>query len=200
MRFKQTWPQVLLALALWTAAFGGTAARAQNAPGAPLEAWQLQSTAGGRVNERSFDGRWLVVYLGATRCGSRCEPPLRLMQTVLDGLGWWERRGVVGLFLSIDPVRDTPEGLARYLAPLAPRGEGLVGRSFDMNTAARALGVATADVCRSDANEARTQEEQHARKLYVVTPDRRLALTLDEADAPDWALRELRRLMSLNTR
>ena len=141
-----------------------------------------------------------MVYLGSARCGERCEPPLRLMQGVMDRLGFFESRQVAALFLAVEPAHDTLQGVSELLRPLAPRVEGLVGRSFDINTAARALGVASGDVCRSDITltEQRSQEALHARRFYIVMPDRRIAASIDEAEPHDAVVRHLRLLIANN--
>jgi protein SCO1/2 len=104
----------------------------------------LTSHQGRRVTEADFAGRYRLVYFGFTFCPDVCPVDL---QTIGAGLREFERddperaERVQPLFVTVDPARDTPEILARYVAAFHPRLIGLTGSEAEIARMARAYGV-----------------------------------------------------------
>lgn len=70
----------------------------------------------GRVRQLAeFKGKVLVVFFGFTQCPDVCPTTLAELAAVKQGLGP-DGADVVGVFVSVDPARDTPEVLKAYVA------------------------------------------------------------------------------------
>ena len=70
----------------------------------------------GRVRQLAeFKGKVLVVFFGFTQCPDVCPTTLAELAAVKQGLGA-DGADVVGVFVSVDPARDTPEVLKAYVS------------------------------------------------------------------------------------
>ena len=73
-----------------------------------------------------FRGKVVVVFFGFTHCPDVCPTTLAKLAEVAKRLGEDADRMQV-LFVTVDPERDTPEVLARYVPAFDPRFIGLTG-------------------------------------------------------------------------
>lgn len=129
--------------------------------GGPFE---LQGPDGQRVTEQSFEGQWLLVFFGFTRCADVCPTTLTQIAKLLDGLGEQGAR-LQPLFISLDPERDTPEVLAAYTAFFDERILGLTGSPEQVRQVADAYGVYVRKVPMGD-----TYMLDHTGSVYLMSP------------------------------
>jgi len=95
--------------------------------------FQLVQADGHVVTDRSFPGKYLLIYFGYTFCPDVCPTTLAKMAAALDKLGAKADR-VQPLFITIDPKRDTPAVIGRYTAAFSPRLLGLTGTAEQIAT------------------------------------------------------------------
>ena len=95
----------------------------QVAIGGPFE---LVDQNGQKVTQESFVGRPTLVFFGFTHCPDICPTTLFEMSQVFEALGP-DARKVTGLFVTVDPERDTPEVMKSYLGSFHPSIQGLTG-------------------------------------------------------------------------
>jgi protein SCO1 len=88
--------------------------------------FQLTDQNGRMVTDRDFTGKPFLVFFGFTNCPDICPTTLFEMSEVLNRLGS-DAEKTAGLFISIDPERDTPQKLKDYLSSFHPRIFGLTG-------------------------------------------------------------------------
>lgn len=100
---------------------------------------------GKTVTDRDLRGHLTLVYFGYTYCPDVCPTTLTDIADALDKLGP-EGDGVVPLFITIDPARDTPEQLKMYVGHFSKRLIGLTGTEEQVAAAARAYRVYYAKV------------------------------------------------------
>jgi protein SCO1/2 len=93
--------------------------------------FQLTDQNGRMVTDRDFTGKPFLVFFGFTNCPDICPTTLFEMSEVLNRLGS-DAEKTAGLFISIDPERDTPEKLKDYLSSFHPRIFGLTGTTEQM--------------------------------------------------------------------
>lgn len=93
----------------------------------------LMSHLGEQVTNDSLKGKPRLVYFGFTYCPDICPMGLAAMQAALT-----EMRGdaPVGMFISVDPERDTREQLAVYMQNF-PNVIGLTGTPQQIKDAAK---------------------------------------------------------------
>ena len=100
----------------------------------------LTAADGSVVTDRSYPGKWLLVYFGYTYCPDACPTALSNIAGALAKLGPTADKLQV-LFITVDPGRDTPKVMGDYVRNFDPadrraqrlgaadhrRGEGLQG-------------------------------------------------------------------------
>ena len=115
-------------------------------------AWTLTRADGRTVTDRTFRGRFLLVYFGYASCPDICPMTLGRVADALGILGTRADR-LQPLFITIDPGRDTPALVGRYAARFSPRLIGLTGTPAQIGKVA--AGVPGA--CRVPPDEVRLQ-------------------------------------------
>ena len=88
--------------------------------------FQLRTLNNQIVCREDFKGKWALVYFGFTNCPDICPEELEKMSTVheeLKKLGY----SSIPVFVSVDPERDTPEKIAKYLKEFHTDFVGLTG-------------------------------------------------------------------------
>jgi protein SCO1/2 len=145
----------------------------------PLVArYHLTATDGRSVTERSFPGKWQLVFFGFTNCPEICSTALLTVKTALDELG--PRAALVQpVFVTIDPAFDTSQRMARYLSNFGPQFIGLRGSDEETKAAVKAFRVYLQK--RSISDDIYTLD--HSTFLYLMHPDGTLARLLS-ADVP----------------
>ena len=89
--------------------------------------FSLMSDAGQIVTNQTFQGKLVLLFFGFTRCQATCPTTLFRLTKIVQRLGSDADRPRI-LFVTLDPGRDKPEVLRRYLAEFdAERAIGLTG-------------------------------------------------------------------------
>jgi protein SCO1/2 len=86
----------------------------------------LAATNGQTVGDRTFRGKWLLIYFGYTYCPDACPIALSNMSVALQRLGS-DASKFQPLFITVDPQRDTRQVMADYLKSFDSRIIGLTG-------------------------------------------------------------------------
>ncbi len=107
-----------------TGQFGG---RSGGAVGGPFE---LTGDDGQPISNETFKGKPYLVFFGYTHCPDVCPTTLFEMSQVMAALGKDADR-TAGLFITVDPERDTPPVMKDYLSNFDPH---LVGATGDLKT------------------------------------------------------------------
>lgn len=110
-----------------------------------LPEFTLIDEQGQPFTRESLQGRWTVIFPGFTYCPDICPATLAQLKAVQTELGARGDRMQVLLF-SIDPERDTPETMQRYVHFFSPAFKGATTPEPDLRAFAQALGVAYAKV------------------------------------------------------
>ena len=103
-------------------------------PGGPF---QLIDHTGREVTAQDFRGQYMLVHFGYTFCPDVCPATLSRMSAAMGLLGEQANR-VQPLLISVDPARDTPEVLAKYVKLFHPKLIGLTGTEDQVRAAADA--------------------------------------------------------------
>lgn len=89
-------------------------------------AFDLTDHTGRRRTLADFRGKVVLAFFGYTNCPDACPLALSEMAQVVKQLGP-DGNQVQGLFVTVDPERDTPERLASYVPAFHPSFLGLRG-------------------------------------------------------------------------
>jgi protein SCO1/2 len=146
------------------------------APSVPSSAggpFALTTVDGSRVTDRSFRGKWLMVYFGYTFCPDICPTTLMEIGNALVGLGPRAER-VQALFITLDPRRDTQIVLADYMASFDPRIMALTGTPEEVAVAAKAYRVFYE---RHDTDDGGYLYD-HSSYVYIMDADGRFVIAL----------------------
>ncbi|USI74250.1 SCO family protein [Sphingomonas morindae] len=103
--------------------------------------FSLTDQAGRPVSDRSFAGRYRLIYFGYSYCPDVCPTTLQALMAGYHRLPAEVARRIVPIFITVDPARDTPPVLARYVAAFGPELVGLTGPADRIAPIARAYGV-----------------------------------------------------------
>ena len=116
-----TFGLALVSVAAWLT-FSGPGAPPPSSIGAPF---RLMSSDGKSVSDADLRGDVVVIFFGYTHCPDVCPTTLFEVSELFRKLG--EGAKVRGVFVSVDPERDTPEILKDYLGSFDKRIIGLSG-------------------------------------------------------------------------
>ncbi len=150
---------------LWM--LGGTAPPRQATIGGPFT---LTAPNGQTVTDQSFRGRYVLVYFGYTSCEDVCPVTLSAVADALDVLGPKASR-VQPLFVTVDPQRDTPDLLGRYVAEFSPRLLGLTGTPDELRQMQQRYRVTSITHPGGAGSAGYTVD--HSSVLYLLGPDGR---------------------------
>ena len=158
--------------ALLLAAFLAAPLAHAQAPPSAGGPFSLISGDGRTVTDKSFPGRWLIVYFGYTFCPDICPTTLGAIAEALEQLGPSAAK-VQPLFITVDPRRDTPEVMRKYVSAFDRRLIGLTGSPAAIAAVARAYHV----FYERDDTEG-SYVIDHSTWIYVMNPAGDLAKAL----------------------
>jgi protein SCO1 len=157
--------------------------------GPVIGAFNLVDQANRAVSERDVLGRPAVVFFGFTYCPDVCPTTLSSMTANLARLeGQADRIGV--FFVTVDPERDTPEALDKYLSAFDPRIRGLTGAPAEIARLAKSLGIYYARAPGTGAS----YSMDHTASVILLDAQGRFVRTIAYGENDDTALEKLRLL------
>lgn len=111
-------------------------------PAKPLADFELPAADGGTFRLSDHRGELVLVYFGYTFCPDICPTTMGDIRAAIADLPDDLAERVSVVFVTVDPVRDTPEALERYLGNFFD--EAVTARTEDLDdlqAAADAFGV-----------------------------------------------------------
>jgi protein SCO1/2 len=131
---------------------------------------ELPDTSGRLRRLEDFRGKAVVLFFGFTHCPDVCPTTLADLATVVKSLGPDADRVQV-LFVTVDPERDTPEDLAKYVGAFDPRFLGLRG---DLGATQRV--AKDFKIYFEKRKQGAGYTVDHSAQSYVIDPQGRLRL------------------------
>ena len=128
-----------------------------------------------------FRGKAVIVFFGYTYCPDVCPTVLLEIKQALQQLGKDAQRVQV-VFITLDPERDTPDVLAKYLAAFDPGIVGLRGDAQATEKAAKDFKVFYQKV---PGRSPESYTVDHTSASYVFDPQGRLRLFVRPGNAAD---------------
>lgn len=109
---------------------------------------------------------WKLVYFGYTHCPDVCPMSLQTMAQAIDALGPIGER-MTPVFVTVDPERDTPDLLAKYVAHFHPRTVGIAPAPDRLPALAAAWRIKYARV---EGKDGRDYTMDHTSTILLVDP------------------------------
>ena len=152
-----------------------------------LPAFTLVDHAGRPFDGKRLEGRWSLLFTGFTHCPDVCPTTVALMADLNRRVA---RKDVQFVLVSVDPERDTPAVVARYLAHFDPALVGATGERAEMERLTAGLGVG--QVRNPGAGDEYTVD--HSTAFVLIDPDARLAAYFSAPHDRDALAADLSRL------
>jgi protein SCO1/2 len=164
---------------------GRTMVSGQIAVGGP---YALTDQDGKPRASSDFHGKYQLVYFGYTFCPDVCPTTLALMAAALDKMGTDQDR-IVPVFITIDPDRDKPDVLKKYVAAFGPRFVGLTGPSDEIARVEKEFRV----YAKKQPVANGTYAMDHSSVMYLMGPDGKLVSFYDETMTPEDLAKDLKK-------
>lgn len=150
------------------------------------------SGADGRWSLSDERGRVVLLFFGYTTCPDVCPTTLATMASAFKQLSETERAAVRGIFVSVDPDRDSAAQTHDYAQRFDARIIGLTGSHEELQRITRQYGAL---YMRSQTETAAGYLVDHSASTYVIGPDGRLLERLGYADSAGDLARKLRSII-----
>jgi len=160
--------------------------------GAPTGGDFTLQSASGPVSLHDFRGKVVLVYFGYTFCPDICPTSLAFTGQALNALNQEELARTQGLFISVDPERDTLEKLKEYGTFFHANILGLTGTPEAIAAIAQQYG---ASYRKQDTGSAGGYVVDHSSSTYVIDPNGKLVATLPHGTPPAEVVKAIRAAM-----
>jgi protein SCO1/2 len=155
-------------------------------------AFSLTDQDGRAVTNDTYKGKWRLVYFGYAFCPDVCPTELQTVAEAIEALGP-DGAGIVPMFISVDPARDTVARLKDYVGLFHPRMVGLTGTEAQVTDAARKYRVYFARQAGADAD---SYLMDHSSFTYLMKPDGSLSTVFPAQTDPDTMAAAIRQALS----
>jgi protein SCO1 len=170
----------------------GTQFKSTDITGAPYgQALELTDHTGKPRRLEDFRGKAVVLFFGFTHCPDICPTTLADIAGAVKSLGADAERVQV-LMVSVDPERDTPESLAKYVTAFDPRFLGLRG---DLPATKKV--AAEFKIYFEKRKQGESYSVDHSAQSYVIDPQGRLRLLVRHDRIAQDLAPDLRTLLTL---
>ena len=147
----------------------------------------------GPVSLSDFHGKVVALYIGYASCPDVCPTALAVMTQAFRALDEKEREDVAGIFISVDPERDTPEKLNTYVKFFSPMITGVTGGKKEIDQIVKQYGAFYRKVDMNDS--AMGYAVDHSSRIYLINTKGKLYKPLSHNSSPSDVLLEIRTLL-----
>jgi cytochrome c peroxidase len=134
--------------------------------------FQLTDHNGNDFDLKQLRGKVSLMFFGYTHCPDVCPTELANMARLLKQLDA-ESDKIQGLFVSVDPKRDTPERLSQYVPYFHPKLIGLTGSLEEVETVTSAYKVHSS-IQKTGGKDLQYLVD-HAANLFIIDGNGKLA-------------------------
>ena len=140
------------------------------------------------VTEADMKGKPFMVFFGFTHCPDVCPTKLFEISQVLN-IVEKDQPGITALFVSVDPERDTPDVMKRYLSSFNPGIKGLTGDQASVDAVVKAYRAYAKKVPLEDG----TYTMDHTSLVYLMDGKGGFVTSLDMTKRDTEIADEIRR-------
>ncbi len=153
--------------------------------------FRLTDSLGQPRSLQDFRGKLVVVFFGFTQCPDVCPTALMELAEVKRQLGA-DGDKLQGVFITVDPARDTPEVLKGYMALFDPSFVALRGTPEQLEATAKDFKVFYKKV---EGKTATSYTMEHSAASFVYDTQGRLRLYVRPGSGPKVLTDDLRLLL-----
>ena len=176
----------------WPTRYGQNSTQAASAVAQRADS-KLTDQEGHPFQFSQLRGKLALIFFGYTTCPDACPTTLSKLSHVYKMLDDSEQKRLVTVFVSVDPGRDTPPVLKKYLAYFRINTIGLTGPKEDIDQVVRQYG-AKYEIEQSDS--AAGYHINHSTDLYLLNERGEVARTFSYADGAQLIADEVHRLQA----
>lgn len=155
----------------------------------PMQASFVLTDQDGHVYNSIKSKSYKLIFFGFTNCPDICPTGLGTMQKILNALGP-AAKNIQPIFVTVDPERDQPHVLKKYLSHFGPSFIGLTGPDIFLQNMRDRYAVYARP--RTDGSESRIAHSGH---IYVTDQEDHIVDIFDYRVDPDQAAKLIRSLM-----
>ena len=104
------------------------------------------------ITEKSFEGQLTAIFFGFTNCPDICPMTLYNLDLVINELDEKKKEKFKVFFVSIDPIRDTPDTIKNYLDDFENKIFGITGDPKKIFLLSQSWGVLSEKIFTEDGN------------------------------------------------
>ena len=130
--------------------------------------FSLTDHRGQEFTSEALKHSWNFVFFGYTYCPDICPATLATLDRVLGTLASRDDLHARGIFISVDPNRDTQPRLRSYVQYFNQEIIGLTGSDTDLENLCRELGVVYSTPA---GQESEGYLVDHSTPIFLVSPD-----------------------------
>jgi len=151
-------------------------------------------TSAGELKLSDLAGNAVVLYLGYTNCPDVCPTGLAVLSQGIHALAPEEQAQVRGVFMSVDPKRDTPEILKEYAAFFHPNLIGATADRTEIDRVVKQYGAFYR--IGEETDSAAGYAVDHSSRLYLINRKGKLVSTLMHSSTPADVTNGLRAILN----
>jgi len=139
----------------------------------PLQPFMLIDQSGEPFTEKRLKGKWSFVFFGYTHCPDICPTTMSILKQVNNALKDKHQLAsdIQVIFVSVDPQRDNPETLKKYIAFFNPKFTAVTGYADPLAKFSRQFGAAYINEATDASNNYLVS---HTSSIFLVDPYARI--------------------------
>ena len=179
---------------LWLALSGDAPASVKNSGEQNVRGGDFTlSSPDGPLSLSDLRGKVVLVFFGYTSCPDVCPLSLAKISACLSAMDPNEAERVRGLFITLDPQRDSVQALEKYTGYFHPNIVGLTDRAENIDAVARKYGVSYERTATPGAGVG--YSISHPTDILIIDPHGALVGTVPHDTDADTLLRRVRALL-----
>ncbi|MCK5878011.1 MAG: SCO family protein [Candidatus Marithrix sp.] len=159
-----------------------------------LQDFNLMTQNQSKFNLESFKDKWTLLFFGYTFCPDICPTTLAVLQKVYANLEPDVLANTQVVFISVDPERDTLEGLAKYIAYF---GKDFIGATGEVVEIDKLVSQTGAGYIKDSAVDNENYQISHTSTIFLINPKMQLHAGFAQPHIPETIVRQYNLIRNL---
>ena len=145
---------------------------------------------GSKFTNENLNGKYKLIFFGFTSCPAICPNELGKLTNILNRLNGDELSSILPVFITVDPERDNPDKIKKYLEMFHSNITGITGTPDQINNI---VDIYKAHTKRIDIEEMNTYMFDHSTHIYFIDPNNKLISLYKMTEKPDDIVMSIRK-------